>query len=375
MVTTTDHATGSAFHRLYRVVRPLLFRLDAEQAHNLVFTGLALAESLARRLNPAPGLEPTLAQRIWGLRFAQPIGLAAGLDKNAAAPHVWPLLGFGFAELGTITQHAQPGNPRPRLFRLPADRALINRLGFNNHGAAAVATRLERLWHAGPPAIPIGINLGKSKITPLGDAAGDYVHSLRTLWRFASYVVINVSSPNTPGLRDLQAEEELARLLDAVLAENHSLAAHHGRPAPPILIKIAPDLADEALPGIVAVARRGAAGLIATNTTIRRENLHTPIDEAGGLSGAPLRRRSTEVIRRLYQLTAGSLPIIGVGGVFDAADAYEKIRAGARLVQVYTGLIYEGPTLPRDIANGLVSLLRRDGIAHIQDAVGRDAGV
>jgi len=286
---------------------------------------------------------------------------------------VWSHLGFGFAELGTITAEAQPGNPRPRLFRLPADGALINRMGFNNSGATAVAQRLDRLWRKAPPAIPIGINLGKSRLTPLAAAADDYVRSLQRLFPFASYVVINVSSPNTPGLRDLQEERHLAALLAVLGEQNAALAAVHRQPPRPLLIKVAPDLADEALATIVHVAREGgAAGLIATNTTVRRDGLVTSTSESGGLSGAPLRERATAVVRTLHRLAGPALPIIGVGGIFSAADAYAKIRAGASLVQIYTGMIYEGPGLARRISRGLLELLSRDGFMHLRDAVGVD---
>jgi dihydroorotate dehydrogenase len=358
----------------YRSVRPLLFRLDAERAHNLVFGGLTLTERLVARRGPRPWAHPAVRQRLWNLDFANPVGLAAGFDKDARAPHVWPLLGFGFAELGTITAQPQPGNPKPRLFRLPADRALINRLGFNNAGADAVARRLGRPSAAAPVPIPIGINIGKSRVTPLEQAADDYVHSFRQLARFADYVVINVSSPNTPGLRDLQGEEQLRHLLARLIRENDAWAREQQRAPRPLLIKVAPDLSEEGLASIVAVARSGgAAGLVATNTTIRRERLTSAIDQVGGLSGAPLRERATAVVRTLYQLAGGALPIIGVGGVFCAADAYAKIRAGASLVQLYTGMIYEGPRLARRIARGLVDLLARDGLTHLGEAIGKDA--
>jgi len=359
---------------LYRFIRPLLFHLDAERVHNLVFSGLVFAERIVARYPPRPWSHPALVQRLWNVDFPNPIGLAAGFDKDARAPHVWPLLGFGFAELGTVTAHAQPGNPRPRLFRLPADGALINRLGFNNAGADAVAQQLARLQRTGAPCVPIGINIGKSRVTPLEQAAEDYVHSFRRLASFADYVVINVSSPNTPGLRDLQSEAQLRQLLAALASENTAWAQQQRRAPRPLLIKVAPDLSDEALASIVTVARAGgAAGLVATNTTICREGLTSPIDEAGGLSGVPLRERATAVVRTLFRLAGDTLPIIGVGGVFSAADAYAKIRAGASLVQLYTGMIYEGPQVAARIARGLVELLARDGCAHISDAIGKDA--
>jgi dihydroorotate dehydrogenase len=361
---------------LYPTLRSLLFRLDAEKAHRLVFGLLVAGEHLFRRLNRAPHAptHPALAQHLWEIAFPNPVGLAAGFDKDARAPHVWPLLGFGFAELGTITAEAQPGNPLPRLFRLPRDRALINRLGFNNAGAAAVAACLAHAYASLRPTVPIGINIGKSRRTPLDQAAGDYAASLRQLFRFADYVVINVSSPNTPGLRDLQAEEQLAALLRRLSDENDTLAQLHQQRPRPLLVKIAPDLADDSLPAIVEVARRhGASGFVATNTTVRREGLTTPTGEAGGLSGAPLRERATAVIRIVHRLAGPALPIIGVGGIFSPEDAYEKIRAGASLVQVYTGMIYEGPRLAHRLVHGVLALLRRDGFSHIREAVGMDS--
>ncbi len=360
---------------LYRVLRFLLFRLEPERAHNAVMACLAVCErTFARRWPPRPWTDPALVQTLWNVRFPNPVGLAAGFDKDARAPHVWPLLGFGFAELGTITAEPQPGNPRPRIFRLPRDRALINRLGFNNAGAQAVSRRLIRLQQVRRAAIPLGINIGKSRIVVLERAGEDYLRSFRELFLCADYFVINVSSPNTPGVRDLQSEEHLASLLPALARHNEVLARTHQQPPRPILIKLAPDLADEALPGIVAAARSGgAAGFVATNTTIQRVGLTTPTDEAGGLSGLPLRDRSTAMIRLLHRLAGPEMPIIGVGGIFSAADAYAKIRAGAALVQLYTGMIYEGPRLAYRVAHGLLDLLRQDGLKHISEAVGKDA--
>jgi len=358
------------------LLRPLLFRLDPERAHDLALRlVVALERILAHRRHATPAwTHPALTQELWGLPFANPVGLAAGFDKDARAPHVWAALGFGFAELGTITAHAQPGNPRPRLFRLAADRAVINRFGFNNSGAAAVAERLRVLERRTRPGIPIGINIGKSRVTALDDAPQDYAHSLRTLFSFASYFVVNISSPNTPGLRDLQGEAHLRALLTALRDENAAQAAALGLPPRPLLVKVAPDLTDEDLARVVEVAAaHGAAGLVATNTTVSRTGLRQPSAESGGLSGAPLRARATAVVRTLHRRAGPRLPIIGVGGIFSARDAYEKIRAGASLVQVYTGLLYEGPWLARRIARGLVPLLHRDGFAHLRDAVGVDA--
>jgi dihydroorotate dehydrogenase len=360
---------------LYHAAAPLLFRLDPERAHDLAMSGLAAYESLlARHFPPRPWTHPAVAQELWGISFPNPVGLAAGFDKDARAPHVWPLLGFGFAELGTITAEAQPGNPRPRVFRLARERAIINRMGFNNSGASVVAQRLGRHRPVRPPTIPLGINIGKSRATPVEHAVADYVRSFRQLSASADYVVINVSSPNTPGLRDLQTPAHLSALLSALVKENESLARSQGQAPRPILVKIAPDLADEALPEIVEAARdSGASGLVATNTTTQRAALRTPLDEAGGLSGAPLRDRATTVIRLLRRLAGPQLPIIGVGGIFTPEDAYVKIRAGASLVQIYTGMVFEGPRLAARVARGLADLLHRDGLGHLREAVGSDA--
>jgi dihydroorotate dehydrogenase len=360
---------------LYRALRALLFRLDPERAHELVLGLLATYERLlAYRFSPRPFTHAALRQEVWNLSFPNPVGLAAGFDKDACAPHVWPLFGFGFAEMGTVTAEAQPGNPRPRIFRLPSDRAVVNRLGFNNGGATAVAQRLANLERLRRPTIPLGINIGKSRSVPVDQAVEDYLRSFRQLYPFADYVVLNVSSPNTPGLRDLQAEEHLSILLNALVAENAALAQARKQAPRPLLVKIAPDLADEALAEIVAVTRRsGASGLVATNTTIERTGLRTRVEETGGLSGAPLRDRSRTIVGKLYRLAGPQLPIIGVGGIFSAQDAYDKILAGASLVQIYTGMVFEGPWLASRVAHGLVQLLGRDGFSHVREAVGRDA--
>jgi dihydroorotate dehydrogenase len=363
---------------LYRLLRPLLFAIPPEIIHGWSLAGLTpLQQLLQRRRAAPPARDPMLAQDLWGLTFPNPFGLAAGFDKNAALPHVWAALGFGFTELGTVTAQAQPGNPTPRLFRLPDQQALINRLGFNNRGAAAVAHELRTRLHHHRPSIPLGLNLGKSRATPLADAIEDYRASFAALFDCADYVAINVSSPNTPGLRDLQAEAQLTQLLEALQADNRRLAAERGVAARPLLVKVAPDLADDDLRAVVSVASGlGLAGLIATNTTVDRSLLparHPLAAEAGGLSGAPLRDRSTEIIRRLYRLSGGQLSIIGVGGIFSADDAYAKIRAGASLVQVYTGFVYEGPGMPRRLRRELKTLLRRDGYPTISAAVGADA--
>jgi len=367
-------SAGAASPVLYRLLRPLLFCLPPERAHDLAFAVLRPFErAAAARSTHPPHSDPRLAQRLFGLSFANPIGLAAGLDKNARLPHLWSRFGFGHAELGTVTAQPQPGNPPPRLFRLPEHRALINRMGFNNDGAAAVAARLDSTLRRGRPAIPLGLNIGKSKVTPLDAAADDYRASYRLLAPLADYVTVNISSPNTPGLRSLQSHHELEKLLRA-LADESAALTRDGHAVPPLLVKLAPDLADDDLRELGALAAAcGAAGLIATNTTVRRDVLPagTPLAaESGGLSGAPLAARATEVVRILYTSAHGRLPVIGVGGVFDAADAYEKIRAGASLVQVYTGFVYSGPGLPRRLCHGLSALLERDGYGALGAAVG-----
>lgn len=344
----------------------------------MIFRSLTpIQRYLERAAPPPPSGASDLEQRICGLDFGSPIGLAAGFDKNAELPHLWQALGFGFAELGTITAQAQPGNPRPRLFRLPRDGALINRLGFNNAGAAAVAAQLQRRFRHGRPPMPYGINIGKSRVTPLEDATRDYLVSFRAAFPLADYVAINVSSPNTPGLRDLQSAAQLQPLLEALRAENHTVAADTGRPARPLFLKVAPDVATDDLRALVDVAlASGISGFIATNTTTERTGLSSPaalVAQAGGLSGRPLRDRSTAVIRTLYELSGGRVPIIGVGGVFTPADAYAKVRAGATLVQVYTGFVYEGPGLAVALRDGLQALLARDGLRRLGDAVGCDA--
>lgn len=313
-----------------------------------------------------------LSQSVVGLTFANPMGLAAGFDKNGIGSNIWPNLGFGFTELGTVTCHGQPGNPRPRLFRLPADLAAINRMGFNNVGSEEMAKTLAGAWARRQSSSPLGINLGKSKVTPLEEAASDYLTSFQRLKSYGDYFVINVSSPNTPGLRSLQAVEQLAPILSALCQENQNQK--------PIFLKIAPDLAWEDISDLIQLVQTyQLAGMIATNTTIQREGLKTqrvkatgnpPTAEAGGLSGQPIRDRATAVIRFIAQETHGQLPIIGVGGVFNADDAWEKITAGASLVQVYTGWLYEGPGMIRQILEGLIQKLETHQLSSIQDAIG-----
>lgn len=313
-----------------------------------------------------------LEQHLWGLNFANPVGLAAGFDKDGVAAGIWSSFGFGFAELGAVTFHAQPGNPRPRLFRLPLDRAALNRMGANNLGAAVMADTLKQTWARQPRDISIGINLCKSKITSLEAAAADYVNSFQLLKDWADYFVVNVSSPNTPGLRSLQGGEQLEPILEALQQANQNTK--------PLLVKISPDLDWEAIAAIVDLAKTyNLSGIIATNTTTRRDGLKTEIldttgnpiqEEAGGISGAPIRERSTEVIRFIWQQTGGQLPIIGVGGIFTAEDAWTKIAAGASLLQIYTGWIYEGPWVVRNILTGLLEELELNGLSSLSEAVG-----
>jgi dihydroorotate dehydrogenase len=359
---------------LYPYLRPLFFSLDPEQAHHCALQTLLWLQKSGATAVP-PLTDPRLGQELWGLRFPNPVGLAAGYDKNALAPLAWSALGFGFAELGTITAKGQAGNPKPRIFRLEQDQALINRLGFNNDGAAAVAARLARTLPVGRThPIPLGFNIGKSKVTPLEDAIDDYVESCERLFPFADYLVVNVSSPNTPDLRKLQEADRLQRLLEALSLTNRRLAVQRHTYLRPVLVKIAPDLDDDEVVTIAQVAHTtGAAGLIAVNTTIARPvDLRASINEDGGLSGKPVAQRALEVLRLLFRAVDGKLPLIGVGGIFSAEDAYARIRAGASLVQVYTGLIYEGPFLPRRIVRGLRALLARDGFSHLSEAVGKD---
>ena len=353
-----------------RVVKPALFRLDPERSHELALTALGVAGAVWRRVGAAAApADPRLAVEVCGLRCPSPIGVAAGCDKAARALWAWPRLGFGFVEVGTVTPRPQPGNPRPRLFRLPADDALINRLGFNSPGADVVAARMTAARQTGRYPVPLGANVGKNKDTPLEDAAADYVRAMERLHPHADFIVVNVSSPNTPGLRSLQTRDSIVPLLDAVAARNRALGEK------PLFVKVAPDMTREELEAVADAVRGRAHGLVATNTTVRRDGLRDPVaHESGGLSGRPLRQFATGAVAALYRATGGRVPIIGVGGIMTAEDAYEKIKAGATLVEVYTGFVYGGPGMPRRVAQGLVRLLDRDGLSRLQDAVGVDAG-
>ncbi|MBD2308485.1 quinone-dependent dihydroorotate dehydrogenase [Chroococcidiopsis sp. FACHB-1243] len=367
-------------------IRPFLFdgiKADPEWMHDRVIHSLDWLDrnrarpgvkQILEQLQKSTGLQDKrLQQQLWGIDFSNPLGLAAGFDKDGVAAHIWSNFGFGFAEMGTVTFHPQPGNPRPRLFRLPQDFAVLNRMGFNNHGAAVMAQRLAE--NNNSPTfrpIPLGINLGKSKITPLESAAADYLDSFRLLKAWGDYFVVNVSSPNTPGLRSLQDAAQLGLILDALQQENQGQK--------PILVKIAPDLEWEAIVNILDIAQTyQLAGIIATNTTIRRDGLKTQIiaktgksivEEAGGISGLPVRDRSTEIIRFIYQQTQGQLPIIGVGGIFTAEDAWEKIIAGASLIQVYTSWIYEGIGIVNRILAGLLQKMAKHDLNSISEVRG-----
>jgi dihydroorotate dehydrogenase len=344
----------------YPAVRSLLFRFDPERVHRGVLELVHLAGRLPpvqdwmrrRYALPDPGLEVNA----FGLTFPNALGLAAGYDKDGRGMHGLACLGFGHLELGTVTPEPQPGNPRPRLFRLPEDRALINQMGFPNQGAEALARRLRRRR---PKGVVIGVNLGKGVATPLDRAIEDYTSLLRTFHPLADYLVINVSSPNTLGLRRLQARGYLDRLLEQLVEVAAQIRKTEARRTP-LLVKLAPDLDDDELADAVAATRRiGMDGIIATNTTLSRSGLRAADrNQGGGLSGKPLSGRATEVIRRIAQLTQGELPVIGVGGIFTPADALEKLEAGATLVQVYTGLVYQGPGMVPDI---LAALRRRRG--------------
>jgi dihydroorotate dehydrogenase len=335
---------GTVYERL---VRPALFSLPAEGAHDVAIRTLGAASNSPAALRQlerfAPPPKPTTT---FGLEFPNPIGLAAGFDKNGVAIPAWAALGFGFVEIGTVTAKPQPGNPKPRIFRYPEQQALINRLGFNNDGADVIAARLRALRGSGRwPAIPVGINLGKSKVTPIEQAADDYIYSFRLLAPIADYVVLNVSSPNTPGLRSLQEHNALAELLGAVRRENE-------RTSKPVLLKIAPDLSLSDLEQIITTSgQNGIAGIIATNTTVDHSAIPQSRDQTGGLSGRPLREKSTELVRAIR--SRSQLPIIASGGICDAQSAREKLEAGAQLVQVYTGYVYRGPALLAELVRAL----------------------
>lgn len=351
----------------YSAVRRAMFLAPPERVHTAVFAGLraATATPVARRrltrwLGPR---DPLLASTVFGVHFPAPLGLAAGFDKDGHGLDTWGALGFGYAEVGTVTAQAQPGNPQPRLFRLPDDRALLNRMGFNNRGAGELALRLARAT----PSVPIGVNIGKTKDTPPEAAVTDYRASARLLGPLASYLVVNVSSPNTPGLRDLQAVSALRPILAGVQAETST----------PVLVKIAPDLSDADVDAVADLAAElGLAGIVATNTTVSREGLVTPnVLELGpgGVSGAPLAERSLEVLRRLYARVGDRVALVSVGGIETADDAWQRITAGASLLEGYTGFVYGGGLWARHIHDGIAQRLHSNGFGCLAEAVGSAA--
>jgi dihydroorotate dehydrogenase len=352
---------------MYRALRWALFLVAPERIHTFVFAFLRgvtavlpLRRGLARWLAPR---DPVLASTVFGVRFAGPMGLAAGFDKDGRGLRTWGALGFGYAEIGTVTAQAQPGNPQPRMFRLPDDRALLNRMGFNNHGAGELALRLARRT----PEVPIGVNIGKTKVTPPAGAVDDYAESARLVGPLAAFLVVNVSSPNTPGLRDLQAVSSLRPILSAVTAQASA----------PVLVKIAPDLSDGDVDEIADLAiELGLAGIVATNTTVSRSGLATPDADvlgAGGISGPPVARRSAEVLRRLYRRAGDRLVLISVGGIETADDAWDRITSGASLLQGYTGFVYGGGLWAKHIHDGLARKLHEGGFESLADAVGSAA--
>ncbi len=391
-----------------RALRPLLFAVDAEFAHERTLQILAAAGRLPFVASHQAFSHTRLRTCVAGIEFPNPIGLAAGCDKNARAIPVWPRFGFGFVETGTVTAQPQPGNPKPRVFRVPELQALINRLGFNSDGSTVVGQRLSLLRRGRRLPVPLGINIGKTKLVTRDDAIlDDYSLSYKRLAPLADFVVVNVSSPNTPGLREWLEKTRLRSLLNTLMAGS---AQHRGtdpadmaasqsiddmvndrsasladspdvhetcpsvsatRNAPPIFLKISPDMTDAELDEVVDVALDvGIAGIIATNTTIGRSGSFDRISETGGMSGRPLRSRANDVIRYLFRVTRGRLPLIGVGGIFTPEDVYERIKSGASLVQLYTSLIYEGPFLPRTLNEGLLKLMERDGVKCVAELVG-----
>lgn len=359
-----------------KLLRPLFFRCDSERIHDFMIGVLS-------RTGPFLGAfrhimtvkDPALEQTLWQMRFPNPVGLAAGFDKNAEALKAWPALGFGFAEAGTITAREQAGNPKPRIFRLIPDEALINRCGFNNAGADAAAAHIGKMRL--PAGFPIGINIGKSKVTALDKAHEDYLYSFRRLWACGNYFAVNVSSPNTPELRALQEKPRLRELLQSLMTENHHCSHDQNIPLKPILVKMAPDLTRPQIDDVIDVAlETGIQGIIVSNTTIRRDFILSSksalTEETGGLSGKPLKNLSTELIRYVYQACRKKLVVIGAGGIQTGEDAFEKIAAGASLVQIYTGLVYEGPFICRKINTRLLRLLNEKGFKNISEAVGHE---
>lgn len=352
------------------IIRPILFRLSPETAHEFGINALriGLASKAAQNFAAKRFASESFGKLSrFNLAFKNPLGVAAGFDKNGLAVNQLAALGFGFVEIGTVTFNPQKGNEKPRLFRLPPDKALINRLGFNNQGAKKIIERLKKI----NPNCVLGVNIGKNKDVPNEATIENYLASFDLAFEVADYIAVNVSSPNTPNLRELQRAENLEELLKELQKRNRELSNNRG--IKPLLVKIAPDLADAEIEAIADIALRlNLAGIIATNTTIERENLKSKIDESGGLSGRPLREKSNEIISKVYRYSKGELPIVGVGGIFDARDAFEKIAAGACLVQAYTGFVYQGLTFARDVNRGLAKILKEKDFANFDEAIGSD---
>jgi len=364
---------------LYKsLVRPLLFRGDPEKSHEQILALLSHLEFLYGSLNNFYRVaDERLTVRIGPLTFPNPVGLAAGFDKNGVAPKILSAFGFGFVEIGAVTAQAQPGNPKPRLYRLPEDHALINRLGFNNEGAEAIALKLERLRARGAkPEVPLGINIGRTKIVETQDAVADFLAAFEKLFPHGDFFTLNVSSPNTPNLRDLQEKTLLRELLAAVQEKNRALTTRANIGPKPVFVKIAPDMEFSQVDEIIEVVEAAKlTGIVATNATaFMRQGLKSPAGrEPGGLSGRPITKVVTSFISHIYRATQGRMPIIGVGGIFNAEDAYDKIKAGASAVQIYTGWVYEGPGAVKRINRDLLKLLERDGLRHISEAVGMES--
>jgi dihydroorotate dehydrogenase len=365
---------------LYRtILRPAVFLQDSEKAHNRMISIFSRASRSRLMMSLLGNLysSPELPTKVFDLEFPNPLGIAAGIDKNGQAVPAWQAIGFGFSEIGGVTLHEQLGNPKPRMFRATFERALVNRMGFNNLGANSVLDKLKDFKNRGLwPESPVGINLGKSKITPLKKAPEDYAGSLELLWNHADFFVINVSSPNTLGLRELQQAEHLESILNQCQKTNNKCSKKEGRDPKPLLVKIAPELDDDYLKDIIKLIQKfDLNGIVATNTTIQRpETMNNKskkiFDEQGGLSGLPLKDRSTDMIRKIYKISEGNIPIIGVGGIFTADDAWEKITAGASLIQLYTGLVFEGPGIAKNIISGLKKRVKDEGLNSISEAVG-----
>ena len=366
-----------------KLVRPILFKISPETAHEFGIEALkiGLSSKLAQDLIAKRFASESFGElERFGLKFKNPLGIAAGFDKNGIVVNQLAALGFGFVEVGTVTFNPQKGNDKPRMFRLPEDKALINRLGFNNQGTAKVVERLKKIQ----PNCVLGVNIGKNKDVPNDEAIENYLASFDLAFEVADYIAVNVSSPNTPNLRELQKAENLEELLgelqkrNRVRSSNFSWRDAEEKPTEvgtpnlkPLLVKIAPDLSDAEIEAIVDIALRlNLAGIIATNTTISRENLKTNINETGGLSGKPLQKKSNEIIKKIYKYSNGKLPIIGVGGIFSAEDAFEKIASGACLIQSYTGFVYHGVSFAREINSGLARILKEKGFANLDEAIG-----